>query len=404
MAAESVRQTSSTEPGPISVLHVYKDYFPVLGGIENHVRLLAQEQVRRGLDVTVLVTADGLRTVEKNDQGVRVIKAGRLTTVASTPISLSLFAQLRRLRPDVTHLHFPYPVGELAQLLCGRSRSTVVTYHSDVVRQKALLKVYRPIMQRVLDRADRLIATNAAYVASSPFLRDRSSRTSVVPLGISTEALARVSPEEVASLRARFAAGRSGPGSPPTRGSRPLLVSVGRLRYYKGLDVAIRAMRGVDATLLIVGSGPMAAEWTNLVRRLGLSDRVVFAGEVPDAELPAYFHAADIYVSSASHRSEAFGISLLEAMACGKPLVSTELGTGTSFVNRHGETGLVVPANDPERLADAILRLLASPGERERMGRAGRARVEAEFTLAIMADRIDAIYEDVLSRSGGPSG
>jgi rhamnosyl/mannosyltransferase len=153
-----------------------------------------------------------------------------------------------------------------------------------------------------------------------------------------------------------------------------------------------------EARLLVVGSGPMAGEWQALAADLGLGERVCFAGEVDDADLPSYFAAADLYVSSASHRSEAFGISILEAMASGLPVISTELGTGTSFVNLDGMTGHVVPPRDPPALAGALRELLASPDLRRRMGRAARERVEREFTLAVMTDRVIAVYEEVLSK------
>lgn len=367
------------------VLHLYKDYHPVVGGIENHIRLLAHEQARRGLEVTVLVTSPSARTEQGFDGDVRVIKAARLATVASTPLSLALFAWTRRIPADIAHLHFPYPVGEMAQLCCGRARRTVITYHSDVVRQQGWLKLYEPLLWQALRRADRILATNAPYVQSSRFLRPLAARTTVVPLGIEVDRFLAVSPAAVARLRQSL-----------DLGPRPALLSVGRLRYYKGIDVLLHALREVDAVLLLVGTGPMEAAWRALAVRTGVADRVRFLGEVGDEELPVYYHATDLYVSSASHRSEAFGISLLEAMACGRAVISTELGTGTSFVNLDGVTGEVVPPRDPAALAAAIRRLLAVPDRRAVLGAAGRARVQGEFSAAVMTDRVIEVYREVL--------
>ncbi len=121
------------------ILHVYKDYAPILGGIENHVRLLAEAQVAAGHEVSVLVTNPaGLYTTVGTEHGVRVIRAARLATVASTPLSPALPLDLWRQQPDIVHLHFPYPVGEISQLLLRRGRRTVMTYHSDVVRQATI--------------------------------------------------------------------------------------------------------------------------------------------------------------------------------------------------------------------------------------------------------------------------
>lgn len=365
------------------ILHLYKDYFPVLGGIENHIRALAQTQTAHGHQVTVLVTSLDRRTHEEDDHGVRVIKAARLAAPASTPISLAMPLLLHRQRPDIIHLHFPYPWGELSAFLCGPAVPWVMTYHSDIVRQRVLGTIYAPLLKRVLGRTARIIATSPRYIETSPWLRSFAGKCTVVPLGVDTARLRDVRAEQVEAVRRRF------PG--------PLLLFVGRLRYYKGVEHLIRAMAGIPrARLLIVGDGPMRRPWGELTTALGAADRVHFLGEVPDADLPALYHACDVFVLPASQRSEAFGTVLLEAMACGKPVVTTELGTGTSWVNRHGETGLVVPPADPDALAEAIRALLADADARRRMGEAARRRVEEEFTLERMAAGVERTYAEVL--------
>jgi glycosyltransferase involved in cell wall biosynthesis len=366
----------------MKVLHIYKDYYPVVGGMENHIRMLARGTAERNLDVTVLVTSPTRRTEVGELEGVKVIKAGRLATVASTPISFGLFRWVRRLRPDITHLHFPYPMGEMAQLFLGRSQRTLITYHSDVVRQQGLLRVYRPFLRRVLARADRIIATSPNYIESSPYLSAVSDKCTVVPLGIDLGFFRQPRTEEVKALRSRH--------------RPPLLLFVGLLRYYKGLDYLIRAMPDIDARLLVVGCGPMAEEWQALVNTLGLTERVFFGGRVEDEHLPGYFQACDVFVLPASHRSEAFGVVQAEAMACGKPVVCTELGTGTSYVNVDGQTGLVVPPRDPDALAVAINRLLGDEELRAQMGARGSERARQEFSHEVMIDRVVRIYEDLL--------
>ncbi|RME46225.1 MAG: glycosyltransferase [Chloroflexi bacterium] len=407
----------------MQILHIYKDYHPVVGGIENHVRMLAEAQAQRGFDVTVLVTSLSSKTTVTEMNGVRVIRAGRLAHVASTPLSLAFFGQLRRLRADVAHLHFPYPPGEVGNLLFRPGRRTVITYHSDVIRQQGLLRLYRPLLRQVLRRADRIIATSPNYIRSSPFLREVADRCTVVPLGIDPTPFLRRD-DRAASIRSRFQAGvsRRGPASvaqaaggieaatpsPPAAGvavqasaGRPLLLFVGRLRYYKGLEYLLRAMRDIDATLLVVGSGPMATEWQELARNQGLGERVHFLGEVPDAELPAYYQAADLFVLPASHRSEAFGVVQLEAMAAGKPVISTDLGTGTSFVNQDGVTGYVVPPRDARALARAINRLLEDAELQQAMGEEGRQRVLKHFTVDRMVDGVVRVYEDLKAEKEG---
>ena len=148
------------------ILHLYKDYSPVLGGIENHIRVLAEAQVARGHDVTVLAANRGWRTSLQTMNGVNVVLASRLGTIASTPISPSLFYWLARIETDIAHLHFPHPPGEVAHLLLGRAAGTVITYHADIVRQRRLLRVYQPLLRRVLARADRILVTSPTYALS----------------------------------------------------------------------------------------------------------------------------------------------------------------------------------------------------------------------------------------------
>lgn len=365
---------------PIRVLHIYKDYNPVVGGIENHLRLLAERQAALGLDVTVLVTSRTRRTEHLTLDGVRVIKAARLATPASTPISPALFGWIRRIPAEVAHLHFPYPIGEMAQLFLGRSARTVITYHSDVIRQQGLLKVYRPFLWRILRKADRILATSAPYAYSSPYLSRLGDKVEVVPLGIDPEPFLRESPQ-AKEIRKKH--------------SGPILLFVGRLRYYKGLDWLIRAMPQIPAKLVVVGSGPMQEAWRNLAAETGVGDRVIFAGDVSDEALPAYYQACDIFVLPASERSEAYGLVQLEAMASARPVICTELGTGTSFVNQHGETGLVIPPRDSAALAAACAQLLADEAVRREMGERGRQRVLAEFTADKMVQRVVALYQQL---------
>jgi rhamnosyl/mannosyltransferase len=366
----------------MKILHIYKDYFPVVGGIENHIRALAEAQATRGHAVTVLVHSQDRHTHVEMMNGVRVIFAARWLTISSTPVGMALPRLVARETADIVHLHFPYPWGELANYAAGRAAHSVMTYHSDIVRQKYTRAVYTPLMWRILKRVDRIIATSPNYVASSPVLRRYAEKCAVVPLGIDPAPFEHADPVAARQIRARFETGG------------PLLLFVGHLRYYKGVGYLIQALPKLpEARLLVVGAGPMEQAWREEARSRNVADRVIFAGAISDAELPAYYAACDIFVLPASERSEAFGLVQLEAMAAGKPVVSTEIGTGTSFVNVNGETGLVVPARDANALATAIDRLMQDAGLRDRMGAAGKARVKQEFTIDRMVDRVMEVYK-----------
>lgn len=374
----------------LKILHLYKDYAPVLGGIENHVRGLAQGQAARGHDVSVLVTSRNRRTHVEMIGGVRVIFAARLATISSAPVSLAMFALLHREQPDIVHMQFPYPWGEIANYFFSRAFKTVITYQSDIVRQKYLRLVYAPLMQRVLAHADAIVATSPNYIASSPVLGRWKQKCVVIPLGIDPRPYEDVDPRGRREIRAGL----------DVPADAPLLLFAGVLRYYKGLNYLLQAMAAIpQARLVVLGQGPMEREWRELAHTLGVQAHVSFVGKIADAELPSYYAACDVFVLPSSERSEAFGLVQLEAMAAGKPVVCTELGTGTSFVNVDGETGFVVPARDPRALAAAITRLSEDDALRAQMGAAGRSRVKQEFLLENMVDRVVALYEDLIFRN-----
>jgi rhamnosyl/mannosyltransferase len=372
------------------VLHLYKDYFPVRGGIEGHLRLLAEGLAARGHAVTALVSASGAQGSVETEGGVRVVRAGRVATVASTPLSPALPALLARERPELLHLHHPYPPADLAALLAAREVPLVVSYHSDIVRQRRVGQVVAPLVQATLRRARRIIAASPAYIRSSRVLAPLASRCRVVPYGVAPAQFALADPTRIAALRARF------PG--------PLVLFVGRLRYYKGVDRLVRAMAQVPARALFVGDDASVrrADLERLAAELGLAARVHFLGAQEDDALHACYHAADLFVLPSVERSEAFGIVQIEAQAAGLPVICTELGTGTSYVTQHGRTGIVVPPDDVDALARAMRALLASPELARALGAAGRVRAEREFSLGRMLDRIEAVYAEALEERQAP--
>jgi rhamnosyl/mannosyltransferase len=370
----------------MKILHVYKDYHPVLGGMENHIKMLAESQVQLGHEVTVLVTHPTITTHKETIKRVKVIKAGRLTTVASTPISLSLPILLSRERPDVVHLHSPYPIGEISQLYFGKAKKVLLTYHSDVIRQKGLLRFYKPFLKKILSVSDQIIVTSENYMKSSPHLHDFIHKCTVIPLGIDLSPFLQRDSKNADSIKQRY-------GS-------PIILFVGKLRYYKGLQYLLEAMSNISAKLIVIGNGPMEKEWRNFASMLNMHDKVFFLGEIGGDQLSAYYQAADIFVLPACERSEAFGLVQVEAMASGLPVISTELGTGTSFVNKNEVTGLVVRPKDSNLLRDGILYLINNPTLRRKMGNSGRERAINEFSLGTMIERVMNLYSRILCTAG----
>lgn len=364
------------ERGP-QVLHIGKFYPPQMGGMETHLQSLC-EGLQRHIDVRVLVASPDRQAKVERIKGVPVTRLGTAATLAGAPICPGMVKLIRQSDASIIHLHLPNPAAVLAYLISGTRAKLVVSYHSDVVRQRTLDAVFRPILLTALNRAEAILAASPNYLDSSPVLARYRDRCRVVPYGIQ---LNGGGPEdEIERLRATY-------------GSR-LIVSIGRLVYYKGFDTLISSMPFVDGHLLIVGDGPMRGTLEMLARERGVSDRVSFVGGVDD--VTPFCQAADVFVLASVERSEAFGIVQLEAMACGKPVVNTDLDSGVPFVSRHGESGLTVPPRQPQALAGAVNQLLDDPRLREEYGRAGRERVELEFTRERMIDSMLDIYEEVL--------
>ncbi|MEZ4833999.1 MAG: glycosyltransferase [Caldilineaceae bacterium] len=375
----------------MKIVHVYKDYAPVLGGIENHLRWQAEGMRARGHDVRVLVTNTANRRQIETIDGVSVTKCARQFNISSAPLAAEMPWALHRIGQDadIVHLHAPYPPGELAQIFVRAGRRTVITYHSDIVKQATLLKFYAPFLRRILHQAHKILVSNPPYIASSPFLSPiaaaQPEKIEVVHFGIDLE---RFAPTPAVTARSAELRAQYGPG--------PLVLFVGRLRYYKGVAVLVRAMAQVTgARCLVVGTGPEEDDIRRLIAELGIGDRVQLAGTLSDADLPAIYRAADLFVLPSIHRSESLGIVLLEAMASGLPLISTELGTGTSYVNRHGETGLVTPPDDSAALAAAIQRLVDDVDLRRNFGATALSHAQTAFSLDAMLDATERVYRDL---------
>jgi glycosyltransferase involved in cell wall biosynthesis len=366
------------------VLHIGKFYRPHLGGIETHVESLCQG-LRKSMDVRVLVASNHRYRENSVIDGIPVTRVHVPVTIAGAPICPGMLWHIRKNHPDIIHLHLPNPTGVLAVLASGYRGRVIVTWHSDIVRQRRLAQLYRPIERVLLNRCATIIASSPAYIASSPVLREHADRCRPIPFGIDAEKfdVRHVDQSLLRDLRQRF-------------GPR-MILSVGRLVYYKWIQFLIQAMAKVDAKLVIIGEGPMRPSLEQEVAALGIADRVIFLGRVHD-NLATYFHATDVFALPSCERSEAFGIVQLEAMASGKPVINTQIDSGVPYVSLDGITGITVPPRSSEAMATALNRLFEDTELRRRMGHAGRHRVQTEFNLELMVQRTMDIYEQVGAR------
>ncbi|MGJ4927672.1 glycosyltransferase family 4 protein [Bradyrhizobium sp. HKCCYLS2038] len=376
------------------ILHFYKTYFPdTVGGTEQFIFQLAHGCVNRGIDVEVLSLSKTVRDDTRQVDNHRGHRIRRDAEIASTGMSLAAFGRFRSLAADadVIHLHYPWPFGDLVHLLAAVSKPTVLTYHSDIIRQRWLAKLYAPLQERFLRSVDKIVATSPNYLESSDTLRRHRDRTTVIPIGLDRTTYPKPDRARLAKWRAMF------PGR--------FFLFVGVLRYYKGLHVLLEALRGTDYLTVIVGAGPIEQPLQSHAKRLGLSN-VRFLGAVSDEDKVALLELSQSVVFPSHLRSEAFGISLLEGAMFGKPMISSEIGTGTSFVNIHNETGLVVAPNDPDALRQALVTMQDNPGLAEQMGANARLRYARYFTADRMVDSYLALYQELLFAhcGAGPGG
>lgn len=362
------------------VLHVFKTYHPdTFGGVERTIHAIAKGCLTHGIqsDVLSLSREPVVNTVEFD--GHMAYKAKLDLEFASTGFSREAFSKFRDLsaKADVVHYHFPWPFMDLLHLIHPPGKPTVVTYHSDIVKQRLLLQLYKPLMHRFLSSVTRIVATSPNYLESSEVLQRYRDKTEVIPIGLDEADYPRA-PQE---LKDRWGA----------RFPKPFFLFVGVLRYYKGLHTLIEAAKGVDADILIAGEGPMEGGLKAQAASAGLTN-VHFLGAVSDLDKAALLELCTAFVFPSHLRSEAYGLSLVEAAMFGKPMISCEIGTGSSFINVDRETGYTVSPQDRSALAVVMKQLLGDPTLARSFGAAARVRYARWLTAELMASKYVDLY------------
>lgn len=363
------------------LLHLYRRYYPDEGGIESTMRAFCEFAASRGHDVTALVSSPAPWSQRAAYNGVRVVRAGCVGTIANTPLCPSMPWWIRRLQPQLVELHHAYPYGMWALQRSRYRGPLVVHYHFDISRFGRLQVLIAPLLQDTLRRADRIFVNSRSYAASSPTLEPWLSKCVYIPAGVAPERFA-----PTAELEEQAAALRSD--------GRFRVLFVGRLSHYKGVEHLVAAMAQVDGELYIVGRGPLSELLVQLAAQLDVSKRVHLLGRLPEASLLAQYHAADVVVLPSVSRGESFGVTQVEAMLCGRPVICSDL-PGVCEVG-DAETTRLVPPGDVAALAAALNDLRQSPELRARMGAAGRRRALAQYDVEGLNARRWAVYEELL--------
>lgn len=369
------------------VLHFFKTYYPdTTGGIEQVIFQLCQGCRPFGIEGEVLTLSTNPSPARIKVADHQVTRVKENFNIASTGLSLQAFSQFKEMaaEADLVHFHFPWPLMDLVHFTTGHGRPTVLSYHSDIVKQSTLLKLYAPLMNRFLKSMDRIVVASPNYLNSSEFLKPFADKTVVIPYGLDQSAYPNISTEKLRDLRNRL--------------PEKFFLFVGMLRYYKGLDSLLRALESVDYPVVILGSGLQEQELKAQAQKLQLRN-VLFLGRLDDEDKVSLLQMCYALVFPSHLRSEAFGISLLEASMYGKAMISCEIGTGTTYVNIHEETGLAVPPNSPLALREAMRRLWDNPEETQHFGANARARFQELFTADRMCASIVQVYNEVIESS-----
>jgi glycosyltransferase involved in cell wall biosynthesis len=366
---------------------------PPYAGMEEHVdTLLCALSTQANC---TLVASDTVRNRKPASSAppYRVLAAKSYGNLASAMVSPALMGLVRQEfdagRANLLHVHAPNPWGDLAILRAPKHVPTVMTWHSDIVRQRVLLQAYGRFQQRALARVDRVLVFTPTHYTSSEQLRvnDLKHKVVHVPIGIDFSRL-DAAPRD-AALQNRIDKLAKG---------RPVFLTVGRHVYYKGYSHLLGALSkaSADAVLVMIGAGPLTQALQRQVRELGLSRRVLMLGEVSSLSLVTALHRCDVFCLPSIAPSEAFGIATAEAMACGKPALVCELNNGVTYLNQADHTSLVVPPRDEHALADAMNTLARDSRLRARLGAAAAAHVRSRFNVAAMVDGTMAIYRSLL--------
>ncbi len=388
----------------MNILHIGKFYPPDVGGMETFLQALADAQAGQGHCVTVLVHRGQSQAFAESERGQNPCverHAIQAHIGAYAPIALGIpISMIKKCfgkeRPHIIHVHTPNVAAFWAALFAPQA--IVVHWHSDVLLPPAswsrnlLLKAWRLVEKYILYRAARVIATSQAYLDISPFLQSVRHKCRVVPLALADEQNAAAMPtKEHAALAFLHSA----------QGDMPIL-AVGRLAHYKGFSVLLRAVHKVPRVrLCLIGSGELHSVLEQEIKNLGLEERVLLAGNVDDDILRACYNACEVFVLPSVERTEAFGMVLLEAMRAGKACISTSVpGSGMSCVVKERVTGLVVPPNNSDALAQALHFLQDNEAQRQCMGQQGRLRWEQEYSLNAALKATDAVYAEIISARG----
>lgn len=361
-------------------------FYPIRGGVEKvmYDLMLGLSEAGTRCDMLCASTEDYPAETISINPNAKLIIAPTQIKLAATMLAPAMITILRKIAKeyDIIHIHHPDPMAALALFLSGYKGKVVLHWHSDILKQKNLLKIYKPLQSWLIKRANLIVGTTPVYVQESPFLQHVQDKIDYIPIGVLP---IEADPQQVDIIRDRYQ-------------GKKLIFSLGRLVEYKGYEYLIKAAQELDSTYHIVigGKGPLMEPLSQLIVELGVQDRVTLLGFVSDEQVSNYFQAADAFCLSSILKTEAFAIVQIEAMSCAKPIVSAYIpGSGVTWVNQDQVSGLVVPNSDPQALAEALKKLFTDISLYDNLAKGSRQRFNQNFTRASMVDKCLQLYKNI---------
>ncbi|HIP76061.1 MAG TPA: glycosyltransferase [Psychromonas hadalis] len=364
----------------MKVLHIFKTCYPeTKGGIELAIRFLCSGCREKGIESTILTL--GSSNNEYTFEGTKIVVVKQQIKFSSTNFSFLLFKKFIQLQKenDIIHFQYPWPTGDLLSFFT--SKKLIVSYQSDIVKQSTLKYFYAPLEHLFLSKMDAIVASSPQYALSSKNLRKFKNKVSVIPLALDEKYYPCASTPLINKWENKV-------GS-------DFFLFIGVLRYYKGLNYLLEAAKINNLPVVIAGDGPEREKLALYIKEHQLTN-VKMVGFITEEDKDALHKLSKAFVFPSHLRSEAFGLSLLEALSHGSPIISFDIGTGSSYVNEHNKTGFCLPKVSAKSFSNAMIKLNNSENI-EAFSTNARAHFERAFTISHYINNYYNLYQKLLN-------